>query len=56
MICHGRHEKRQRYKCTICKRRFGDNLGFEYRQVPRLYIITPALMLPGRGWRWPTYR
>ena len=45
---HGRHEKRQRYKCTVCRRRFRDNLGFEYRQVPRLYI-TLALMLSGMG-------
>ena len=45
---HGKHEKRQRYKCTICKRRFRDNLGFEYRQVPHLYI-TLALMLCGMG-------
>ena len=45
---HGRHEKRQRYRCTVCKRRFRDNLGFEYRQVPRLYI-TLALMLSGMG-------
>ena len=45
---HGKHEKRQRYKCTVCKRRFRDNLGFEYRQVPRLYI-TLALMLSGMG-------
>ena len=27
----GKHEKRQRYKCVICGRRFRDNLGFEYR-------------------------
>ena len=45
---HGKHEKRQRYKCTVCKRRFRDNLGFEYRQMPRLYI-TLALMLSGMG-------
>ena len=45
---HGKHEKRQRYKCTVCKRRFRDNLGFEYSQVPRLYI-TLALMLSGMG-------
>ena len=44
----GRHEKRQRYRCSICGRRFRDNLGFEYRQVPRLYI-TLALMLSGMG-------
>ena len=44
----GKHEKRQRYRCTICKRRFRDNLGFEYRQVPRLYI-TLAPMLSGMG-------
>ena len=42
--CRGKHEKRQWYKCTICKRRFRDNPDFEYRQVPRLYI-TLALML-----------
>ena len=45
---HGKHEKRQRYKCVMCGRRFRDNLGFEYRQVPRLYI-TLALMLSGMG-------
>ncbi len=44
----GKYEKRQRYKCTICGRRFRDNLGFEHRQVPRLYI-TLALMLSGMG-------
>ena len=27
----------------------GDNPGFEYRQVPRPYIITLAPMLPGMG-------
>ena len=41
---HGKHGKR--HKCTVCKRRFGNNPGFEYRQVPRPYI-TPAPMLPG---------
>ena len=45
---HGRHEKRHGYKCVICKRRFGDNLGFEYRQVSRLYIML-TLMLSGMG-------
>ena len=45
---HGKHEKRQRYRCVTCGRRFRDNLGFEYRQVPRLYI-TLALMLSGMG-------
>ena len=43
---HDKHEKRQRYKCTVCKRRFRDNLGFEYHRVPRLYT-TLALMLSG---------
>ena len=45
---HGKHEKRQRYKCTACKRRFSGQLGFEYRQVLHLYI-TLALMLYGIG-------
>ncbi len=45
---YGKHEKRQRYRCSTCGRRFRDNLGFEYRQVPRLYI-TLALMLSGMG-------
>ncbi len=44
----GKYEKRQRYRCIMCGRRFRDNLGFEYRQVPRLYI-TLALMLSGMG-------
>ncbi len=44
----GKHEKRQRYRCSVCGRRFRDNLGFEHRQVPRLYI-TLALMLSGMG-------
>ena len=32
----------------MCERRFGDNPGFKYRQVPRLYI-TLTLMLSGMG-------
>ena len=44
----GKHEDMQIYKCPICGRRFRDNLGFEYRHVPRLYI-TLALMLSGSG-------
>ena len=44
---HGKHEKRQRYMCVTCKRWVRDNLGFECRQVPRLYITTLALMLSG---------
>ena len=42
---HGRHEKRQRYKCTICKRRFGDNLGFEYHYVPCLYTAVKKFVM-----------
>ena len=38
----------QRYKCSTCGRRFRDNLGFEYRHMPRLFI-TLALMLYGVG-------
>lgn len=45
---HGKYEKRQRYRCTVCKRRFRVDLGFEYRQVPRL-CSTLALMLSGMG-------
>ena len=45
---HGEHEDRQIYKCSVCGRRFRDNLGFGYRHVPRLYI-TLALMLSGMG-------
>ena len=45
---YGEHEDRQRYKCKACGRRFGDNLGFEYRHMPRLFI-TLALMLSGMG-------
>ena len=44
----GEHEDRQIYKCSVCGRRFRDNLGFEYHHVPRLYI-TLALMLSGMG-------
>ena len=44
----GKHEDRQIYKCSICGRRFRDNLGFEYRHVPRPYI-TLALMVWGMG-------
>ena len=47
-LYHGKHEARQKYKCSACGRRFRDNLGFEYRQVPSLYI-TLALMLSGMG-------
>ena len=44
----GEHKDWLRYKCPICKRRFRDNLGFEYRHMPCLHI-TPALMLYGMG-------
>jgi transposase-like protein/predicted RNA-binding Zn-ribbon protein involved in translation (DUF1610 family) len=37
---------RQRYRCKECRRRFRDNLGFEYRRTPPLFI-TLALMLNG---------
>lgn len=29
--------KRQRYVCTTCKRRLGDNPDFGYRRAPRLH-------------------
>ena len=44
----GKHEKRQRYRCSTCGRQFRNGLGFEYRHMPRLYI-TLALMLSGTG-------
>ena len=42
----GKREKRQRYRCVICSRRFRDNLGFECRRVPPL-CITLAPVLSG---------
>ena len=47
-LYHGKHEKRQRYRCSVCGRRFRNGLGFEHRHIPRLYI-TLALMLSGTG-------
>ena len=54
-LYYGKYGDKQRYRCSTCGRRFRDNLGFEYRQVPRLYI-TLALMLSGMGMRWSTSR
>ena len=39
---------KQRYLCKLCDRRFGDNLGFEYRHTSPMFI-TLALMLNGAG-------
>ena len=45
-VLNGREDSgRQRY---LCKRRFGDNLGFEYRHTSPPFI-TPALVLNGAG-------
>ena len=52
-VYRGRYEDKQRYKC-LCGKRFRDNLGVEYRQMPRR-LIRAILMLYGRGCRWPTY-
>ena len=43
---YGEHQKKRRYRCSKCGRRFRDNLGFEYRHTPPVYI-TLALMLCG---------
>ena len=53
-VYRGKYEDRQRYKCHECGRGFRDNLGFEYRRVPSVYI-TMALILSGTGRRWPPY-
>ena len=45
---YGEHQKKRRYRCSKCGRRFRDNLGFEYRHTPPVYI-TLALMLCGMG-------
>ena len=42
----GKYEKRQTYQCRACGRRFRDNLGMEYRQVPHAHI---SLTLSGSG-------
>ncbi len=47
-VYHGKYEDRQKYKCRECGRGFRDNLGFEYRRVPSIYI-TMALILSGTG-------
>lgn len=48
MRYRGEHEDRQTYKYSVCGQRFWDNLGFEYRHVPRPYIVL-ALMVWGMG-------
>ena len=45
--CRGRYEDRQLYRCP-CGRQFRDNLGVEYRQMPRRFI-TAILLLYGAG-------
>ena len=39
---------KQRYLCKLCNRRFGDNLGFEYRHTSPLFIPL-GLVLNGSG-------
>ena len=41
-------QEKAEVQMLACGQRFRDNLVFEYRQVPRLYI-TLALMLSGMG-------
>ena len=46
-VYRGRYEDKQRYKCP-CGKRFRDDLGVEYRQMPKRFI-TAVLMLYGVG-------
>ena len=45
--CHGTYEDKQMYRCS-CGRQFRDNLGVEYRQIPKKFI-TAILLLYGAG-------
>ena len=53
-IYHGKYEDKQLYRCS-CGRQFRDNLGVEYRQIPKKFI-TAILLLYGAGVSVPNIR
>ena len=47
--CRGKREDIQRYERHVCERRFQGNLGFECRQVTRLYVTLVLMVRKGDG-------